>query len=218
MRAAVRDYRRDGFLIRSGGECERLLLEASDLLGRPFLRDEITASLDEILREVGETLAPAPTPSASRDDYPNCFTGGMRVLTPGGERPIAELHEGDFVYSFDFESQALVPNRIETISTSDDYPFGRLPDLARPIEVTPRHRFLSHAGRGEIDFVPIGDLEPQNLLFSRDEKGGGLVPTPRGVYRPECGRSTVRDLRLMKPPHNYFIEGILVHNGIKVWA
>ena len=226
MRAALQTFRRDGQRIKPRGECERFLLDASEILGRPMTSAEIADSLDEILAEVGEQLVPdpapvaRPTPAPRRPPGPYCFTGPMRVRTLAGERAIADLREGDVVWSYDLTSGREIPNTIRVVTVTPAQEFGRLEDLARPIEVTARHRFLSGAGRGEIDFTAIADLKAGDNLFRRAHdtpEVPGLTPVPRGHYRPRCGTAVVFELLLIGEPHNYFIEGVLVHNGGKVY-
>jgi hypothetical protein len=213
MIGRIRDFRRGDKLISPHGRCEEVLLNASEILGRPLTHAEIEESLDGILTEVNERL------QLDWSRVPACFTAAMRVDTPRGPRPIADLLVGDVVFSYDLKTGLLVPNVVEKFQVTRARPYATLIDLARPLEVTARHRVLSGAGCGEDDFRAVGDLDPRDPLYAYDLRGTagvGLKRVPRGEYRPAPVPADVYEILLKGSPHNYFVEGVLVHNGIKV--
>ncbi len=225
----IRKFHTNGQTIRSGSECESLLVEAGRRLGRPLTLSEIENNIDAILQATGEALvgvrppAPTPSPGPPPPDDIYCFTGEMKVLTPKGEVPISQLKPGDEVVSVDISLTGqitLVANRVAVNPSYADQSYGTLKDLPRPIQVTSRHQFYStwrQAGQKISSYKAIEDIPPEaRLLYG---EGGAWNSTqteiPRGEYRPNVGRAPVFDLQLEGHPRNYIVEGVLVHNAIK---
>lgn len=219
-------------IIPSGSECENLLVQAGVRLGRFLTYDEIAENLPVILRATGEKLQsilptppPSPSPAPSPRSGPVCFTGDMKVLTPRGEVPISQLKPDDEVVSVEQTLGGkfrLVVNRVALNTAYENQSFGLLTDLPRPIKVTPRHEFIATSlplERVGYRSGAIEDLAPDTSLFFGDEgtwKKGEYYHTPRGNYSYPQGTETVFDLQLIGHPRNYIVEGVLVHNGIKV--
>ena len=204
MIRAIRSFRSNDQRLRVGGECERLLLEASELLQRPMGHGEIAEELIDLVRELNEPLENVASL--------HCFAGPMLVQTIFGQRPIAEIRRGDVVYSFDLKDRVFVPNRVNRTAETPNQAYGRLVDLDRPIDVTPDHRFLTAFAKSERDYRAIGELDPYDSLFARCDRREMLRRIPRGRYVVQPEPITVHEISLEGAPHNYFVEGILVHN------
>lgn len=214
-------FRHDNRIIPPESQCERILIDSAQRLGRALTEDEIAQNVFDILQVTGESLVRLP-------GEPFCFTGKMKVLTSGGERPIESLRPGDEVLSFDLDTRQLVSNRIQFVTQHANQLVGRLIDVPRPIDVTARHKFFVAAGGLSAGFYPVEEIsEMAQLLFL--PRGGQpasamvgslagskmLRSVNRGRYIT-VGHDTVHSLELVREPKNFFVNGVLVHNGIKV--
>lgn len=184
---------------------------ASRDMGRALTQDEIASMIGEVVSVTGESLAvSAPNASSAW-----CFVGTTKVRTPGGEKRIETLREGDEITSVDLATGKVVRNRIQKITRIEKQSFGRLTGLPRPIDVTSGHRFLTGAARTDEDFLPIGRIAPAENLFLVDEDARPdrrLRAVPRGHFVCPFGQATVHDLTLVGEPRNFIAEDILVHN------
>lgn len=224
LQEATRIFETNGLRIPSGSECEELLVRAGLRLGRFLTHQEIEENLPVILKATGENLERIVRPLPPSPPRFVCFTGDMKVLTPKGEVPISQLKPGDEVVSVDHTLDGqikLVANRVQLNISHENQSYGLLTDLPRPIQVTPRHQFYAswRAPNLQTGYRAIEDLRPEALL-SYGERGnweqGQCVPTPRGNYSSNHGINTVYDLQLIGHPRNYIVEGVLVHNIMKL--
>ena len=76
-----------------------------------------------------------------------CFASGTGILTPHGVRPIKDLKPGDFVITRDNGLQAIRWIGKRTVPALNKFApirfaAGSLPNLARPLLVSPQHRML----------------------------------------------------------------------------
>lgn len=203
--SGVRQFRLNDQKIPKGSQCEQILMAAEQELGRPLTFEEIKESLPAILKATGEAL--------ESDSKPFCFTASMRVLTPRGDIPIGQLRVNDEVISIDLTTFNPVVNRIRAISVRDNVDYGRLSDLARPLEVTPREPFYAQAGTHPPAFTPIEELRESDHLFRAQARAPAvLTPVRRGCFQFPVGTTTVFNLQLFGEPRNFIVEGILVHN------
>lgn len=219
---AISSFQSGGLRIPPGSRCADLLRQASLDLGRALTHQEISDNVAAVLAETQELLQPVPfAPRPAPAAYPrrhsdHCLTGNMKVRTLEGEVAIANLREGDVLLSVELSTGLVVINQIAKIKATPSQTYGRLTDLARPIEATGLHRFLTGEGRHEEDFAPIADLPAAAPLYAVDfdaEPANRLRPVARGTYACEAGVGTVYDIRMISEPHNYVVEGILVHNA-----
>ena len=134
-----------------------------------------------------------------------CFTGDMMVSTPHGPKAISEIQIGDQVNSFDEQTGQVVTNTVESIDMGEDRAFGRLEDHA--IQVTSEHLFYAPETR---DYRRIGEMHSAQKLQSVQENSSCLME--RGPYSPDIGRGTVYNLHMQGEPHNYMVNGMVVHN------
>ncbi len=178
------------------------VVEMEERAGRKFTPEEIAAAVEDL---TGQNLKR------------NCFTCSMRVLTPAGYIPIENLRIGDPVYSWDERTQMLVPNRVVLIHRANPERFGRLHGTPTgiPLEVSPYHPFLLPE---EGLYAWIREIEPSNLLrgvnYSPQSGAGGgckALLIKRGHYTVE-GRTKMVTLSVETEPHNFIVEGMVVHN------
>ncbi len=96
---------------------------------------------------------------ARKDRGPTCFVSSSSILTPYGDRAIANVERGDVVLSYD----ALTGNLTErTVVRRRDHDFAKIWEIKtsanRIIGTTPPHPFLTHRGWVRAKHVRIGDI------------------------------------------------------------
>ena len=144
--------------------------------------------------------------------FPNgCFVSRVRVNTPDGPRPIDELKPGDPVWSWDTETGALVTRAVlKTLRTHAQVVCRLEIDDTTIAGVTPSHPFYD---MDESAFMALRDL-PRDATLARLQDGNLKTVSVSGLHiteHPEP-RIPVFNLEVGGPEHNYFAEGILVHN------
>lgn len=167
-------------------------------LGQAFTRVEIIAIAEKQLRD---------HPWGA----PRRFTGRMRLLTPTGYRPIAELKDGDEIYSWDEAVGELVLNHVaEVLPSAEELPFGHLTraaanrknlevtrDGVRPTEVPRAFRRLTG-----IKIEPEGGVSLDRCRES--------LTRARPLYKPERGFAKVYAVKVQARPFNFVLEGVAV--------
>lgn len=178
------------------------LLSALALCALSALAEIVPGELSQI---DPENVKPRPKPK--------CFTGAMKVQTPEGAVRIDQLTVGSEVYSVDLASGRVVKNVIGEMFVTPDQEYGVLSGLEDPIEVTPRHRFFSLTTK---EYIAIEAIPPMNALYdviAELASSGKKLSPVRGQYNFPAGRATVYNLELNAEPHNFIVNGLLVHNG-----
>jgi len=140
-----------------------------------------------------------------------CFIAGTRVDTPGGPRPIDGLKSGDEVWSWDVETASVVVRRIARVLRSEVRTICRVEVGATIIAgVTPSHPFYRPDGG---DYAALRDLRSDERLLRLVDGDVGEVKIS-GLHITEHPEPQVPvfNLEVEGPEHNYFAEGILVHN------
>ncbi|MDI1479249.1 Hint domain-containing protein [Polyangium sp. y55x31] len=140
-----------------------------------------------------------------------CFVRGTRIVTPHGFRSIEELAVGDEVYSFDVETRQVVVRKVGKLIRA------RAPEILHIAlgelciaGVTSEHPFYD-AERGA--WIPAREVREGMRLVAW--LGAGDV---RELEVTVCRRAAaageveVFNLSIDGPEHNYFAEGVLVHN------
>lgn len=211
---AVRNMRLQGKMIPENSRCEQMLVNMQMQLKEVLTHEkwfEIVAY--RFLDLSGERLVDPPAPQPRRHAY--CFTGEMRVLTQHGERPIQDLKVGDEVLSVDVRTGDLIPNRITSAVRVPQRSFCVLLDVPRPLNVTLTHLFLSRDVNGEYEYKPIEAIVSDSVVRALPEENMRRTHfrfTPRGRLSPQIDLADVYELTLENEPHNYVIEGLVVHN------
>jgi hypothetical protein len=164
--------------------------------------------MKSFLTSVGSTLVSTLALSCGID---SCFVRGTRVLTPSGWRAIETLVPGDEVISCDPMTKTLVTRVIARMLVSTGKTILRIQagELAI-LGVTPSHPIWDDSAQR---FVPAGELSlasrvvgalpgasPQSLALTQLS----VVSTLEAVE--------VFNMEVDGPEHNYFAEGLLVHN------
>jgi len=148
---------------------------------------------------------------------PGCFVAGTMISTPDGDRPIESLKKGDAIWCVGDDGKRIAGKITATLRhTSNGY--YRLNGSTR---VTGEHRFLTNGlGQNFVasvastnyeqhmlgQWIPLEDLSVGQRLLTIDG-------TPETVETIEFVDRGVRVFNFeVAPYHNYFANGILVHN------
>ncbi|MBD2204088.1 hypothetical protein H6G33_30270 [Calothrix sp. FACHB-1219] len=132
-----------------------------------------------------------------------CFASGTAILTVDGVKPIEKLHPGDSIISYNFTKQSPEIGKIGEIQvvSSPEYYL-----INHQIKVTATHPFYIKTSTG------VKLLQTQQLKLG-DRLIGLASDTPvissiDYIQKP----ITVYNLISVNPNHNFYAEGILVHN------
>jgi hypothetical protein len=145
-------------------------------------------------------------------DYPLCFSEETLVATPTGAVPIAQIEPGDWVLSYDHETQQVEPNRVlRKIENLDPVLLELSLDDGTKLRVTAEHPLYDTTSD---TYIPAGKLGPAEALL-RLELGESthvyaaqlrlIGPTP-AISGQRAYDLTVED------NHNFFAAGVLAHN------
>src|SRR5687767_9630329 len=140
-----------------------------------------------------------------------CFVRGTRIATPRGFRRIDEIKVGDEVWSLGIDTQAPAVRKVAHVLRARGAEILQIAAGELVIAgVTPEHPFYD-AGAGA--WVEAGELREGTRLLawlgSADVQEREITAVARTV---SCGNVEVFNLTIHGPEHNYFAEGLLVHN------
>jgi len=138
-----------------------------------------------------------------------CFVAGTPIATPSGTRPIEELRLGDLVLAYDERAGRVVERPVTATFTHPDQPVGALPlSDGRVLRVTANHPiYLPDQQR----YADAGALtrDERLLTLSATAQTSSLIAGPFQVTTADS--VTVYNITVAGE-HNYFAEGVLVHN------
>ena len=136
-----------------------------------------------------------------------CFVAGTIVHTPYGDIPIEELEVGDFVYSFDVETNEPTTRIIQEVyrSWTTNLMEIHLPESV--LYVTPSHEFWLP---GSNRWVPASSLSVRDHLLSSTGELIGIEQI--SSFQPDITPVFNLEVDL---DHNYFVgtNKVLAHNG-----
>ena len=132
-----------------------------------------------------------------------CFIKDTMINTPNGKIRITDLKVGDVVYGYD--DGEIVKAKVLTLFVHDDKPYEtRIVkfDSGISFEVTPEHMVYVV----DKDWIPVGDLVIGDNMLKLDGTHDKIVNISiNNILEPVYNFET--------ETHNYFAEGILVHNS-----
>lgn len=132
-----------------------------------------------------------------------CFLKGTKILMADGTaQAIETIKKGDKVFSYNLEQKKLVENRAVELIIHKKATDGYL-IINKILKVTPEHAVFINGNWQPVDSVKIGD----SVINSSGEET--VIQSAQRVNE-EVG--PVYNLHLENEEHNYFAEGILVHN------
>ena len=135
--------------------------------------------------------------------YPGCFLEGTKVLMADGtSKNIEDISRGEIIMSYDLSSNKKVANTVIEKYTHPDYPDYLI--INESLKVTTNHRiWVNNTAWARADELRIGDV-------MSNSSGEAVVVSDIEL---KSGNNTVYNLHLQSENHNYFADGILVHNG-----
>lgn len=132
-----------------------------------------------------------------------CFASGTAILTVDGVKPIEKLHHGDSIINYNFTTQRPEIGHIGEIEvlSSPDYFL-----INHKIKVTGTHPFYIKNSTG-VKLLKVQQLKLGDQLIGE----GGDIPV---VFSIEYVNKPiiVYNLISVNPNHNFYADGILVHN------
>jgi hypothetical protein len=142
------------------------------------------------------------------DGPDSCFAAGTPIATPSGHRPIEELELGDLVLAYDEPTGRVVPRPVTATFVHLDQRVGSLLlSDGRVMRVTANHPiYLPDQQR----YAAAGELagDERLLALSGSAQTSSLIA---GAFQASTAAATVYNITVAGE-HNYFAEGVLVHN------
>jgi Protein of unknown function (DUF1592)/Protein of unknown function (DUF1588)/Protein of unknown function (DUF1595)/Hint domain/Protein of unknown function (DUF1585) len=141
---------------------------------------------------------------------PLCFAAGTSIATPTGPRPIEQIEVGQEVLGYDETRQLVVVRPVTARMRHADALVGQLVlGDGRTIVSTPDHPiYVSTEGR----YRPASELATGAELLSLFDTGRLSSATASGFFVPAAAVQLPVFNITVAGVHNYFAEGILVHN------
>ena len=133
----------------------------------------------------------------------SCFSKETLILTPDGEKTIDRLRCQDRVIGYNFSTKHQAVGTIEDVReiSAPDYYL-----INNRIKVTATHPFYVQTVTG-IRLIEVADLKLGDRLIGRDNLFVNIFSIEH-INKP----LTVYNLISIDPNHNFYADGILVHN------
>lgn len=131
-----------------------------------------------------------------------CFAGGTAILTTEGYKPIEQLDQSDRIIGYNFTTHHPEEGNIGEIQVLSSPGYFLINDK---IKVTESHPFYIKTSTG-VKVVKAQKLKPGDQLVG--EESHPVISSLEYVNKP----ITVYNLISVSPNHNFYADGILVHN------
>ncbi len=137
-----------------------------------------------------------------------CVAEGTKISTPDGKVAVEQLRSGALVWAFDRQREQVVAVNVLAVfqSTSDET--IRINDDLR---TSPDHPLLVKRD-GKADWMAAAEVRVGDFLFG---EGNQLIEVTS--VRTEAGQVELFDVAV-DGPHNFFADGVLVHNKSIAWS
>jgi hypothetical protein len=132
-----------------------------------------------------------------------CFLGNAKILAPSGDKSIADLRPGDRIIGYNFDARRTEVEKIGKIEVI------RSPDYYRineSIEVTGTHPFYVKTST-KTSIVEVRQLSPNDILLGKGNSDI-VISKIEHINQP----ANVYNLISVTPNHNFYANGVLVHN------
>ncbi len=121
-------------------------------------------------------------------------------------QPIINIQPGQYVLSYHVQEKKFVKNKVIKLIVHENENTDGYYIINSSLNITGNHRvWTNNRGWIRVDEIKMGDE-----LLSKDEKTEIVTSIQK-----KKGAETVYNLDLEKPPHNFFAEGMLIHNATK---
>ncbi|MEI7426303.1 MAG: Hint domain-containing protein [Candidatus Moraniibacteriota bacterium] len=156
-----------------------------------------------------------------------CFTHDQKVSIMDGVVEISQIKDGDIIVAYDEESDIFITSIVEHVIIHDgvnsfkhDFRKDALIELKIEIEgdinyskVTENHPYYEPTTK---EYKPIGKFNVGDIV--KTMSGTGTILDKRIIINNESSDKekelVVYDLHMKGAPHNYLVNGIVVHNKI----
>ncbi|MBW4600519.1 MAG: hypothetical protein KME29_13210 [Calothrix sp. FI2-JRJ7] len=132
-----------------------------------------------------------------------CFGGSTVILTTQGNKPIEKLHKGDSIIGYNFTTHQLEVGNIGDIQALNSHKYLL---INGKIKVTETHPFYVRTSTG------IKLEQAQQLKIGAQLIGEGESSIVISKIKYVNKNITVYNLISVSPNHNFYADGILVHN------
>lgn len=155
--------------------------------------------------------------------YGSCLRGDTRVLTSDGTKEIKDIQKGDTVISFDTERQEKIEGKVLDQVCSGNKLCYSLRTENNNIHVSEEHRIAVASFHSKADniytYKTVKELEVGDILLVNNNK---TVNFERLTEITQTEEYPVYDIHVDNNNHNFFANGILVHNSVleparRVW-
>ncbi len=148
---------------------------------------------------VSDTLSGTIRSTRSRG---SCFIAGSKVLTPDGEKSIEEIKPGDHVQTWDMDKHQIVPSQVTDTLAHHNRQTLLIETEGGNITTTEEHPFWTGS-----EWLAAGKLlAGESSVFDSTGKQQKVISIKKG------SKENVYNLHVASPAHNYFVQGLLVHN------
>lgn len=133
-----------------------------------------------------------------------CFIAGTKILLKDNSiKSIEDVKEKDLVVSYNTDSKSFVERKVVKTIIHSEVNGGYL-IINNLLKVTPEHPFWANK-----QWKKAAELQIGNILLNKDGKEVKIT----SIDKIE-GINTVYNLEVEGEEHNYFAEGLLVHNKL----
>lgn len=166
------------------------------------------SALVEMTRNINKT----PKETRPNHKLTGCFAGEVMVDTLKGKIPISEIKVGDEVFSWDHIRNEVVTKRVTKVFIHEEFDVCDLSGKGFFIKgVTTYHRFYIKSIN---KYLRLADILSSQVSETPLSLSPDLEILVENEIRSFGNRRTTTVYNLdVEHTHNYFVEGVLVHNG-----
>jgi hypothetical protein len=137
-----------------------------------------------------------------------CFTAGTMIDTPRGKVAIETLKIGDVVYSFDIDAQQVMSSKVTATFAHANQPVGKLNVGDRVLNLTANHPLYVANSK---QWLRADEINNQDVLLVKSQQNHLEQIKVKQKFKSLESTANVYNIEV-EGNHNYFAEGILVHN------
>ena len=170
----------------------------NDIVVLPTALDNVIQRVERLIQLGGGTILGSGGGGGGA-----CFIAGTKVfMADGSEKAIEEIEIGESVFSYDIKTNRLVLANVEKVFHHEEDPSPSYIVINNQIGVTPEHLMFSVGEWKSAGSLKVGDFLLDSMGLSVRINSLEIIEETVPVYNLHTDHET----------HNYFAEGILVHN------